>query len=553
MKNARNPWNLSDEFLTDSAGKRADSGDDFGALTILNKRAGLYPPSADAWAIYAEIYEHLELWHLAADAWFRFLDVCNEADFGEGYEGLAIAFLNMGNDFQSAYFYSRAFPEEETEDETEELAEFLGHDEPSAEPPKLHLVGEADPETLREGLDLMRRGELEEARERFLLVDADSPDHPSAAGLAAMCLLMMEEEEQAERECEELLAVYPDNTQVLTTYIAVLGARGERKRAREIAKHLASLPADATDELYRIATALCETGLDEEAYRVLTELKKRLPYDENVLFFSAAAGYKLGKLDEAISSLETLTSICPRKAVAQYYLEHLRMIRDGDETELEMGYFYRMPQKEYRRIANCFLAALRSDTEDMEQNFPEDQDFEECFRLAFDELEGRDEKIQMVAVKAAARAGYDDLLREILLDYTGNDFIKFSILHEVTVRNENNSFGTVFLNMYREFFTHSINIGPRKAEEFLDAFADVYSKYGLLGEDNEGKICGAAEDIYAAVEDAGAWKYMNERAALASAIYREARISGGIQPLSEICDMFDANRYVTQEILDLLM
>ncbi len=544
-------WNLSDEFLIQSAERRLDSKDYFGALTMLNKRAELYPPSADALALYADIYEDLEQWSLAADAWFRFLDVCNEADFPEGYEGLSIVFLNMGNEFQSAFYYSRAYPDD-PDDEIEEFTEFLDNFDPEEEPPRLHVVGELDPEALKEGLDLMREGGLKEARERLLEVDESSPDHPSAAGLAAMCLLMMGEEEEAEKECDALLDAYPDNVQALTTYIAVLGARGNKDRAKSVAKRLSALQTDATDDLYRIATALCETGLDEEAYKILLRLKIRLPYDENILYFFAVASYHLGKIDEAIGALETLTTIFPRKAVAKYYLQHLRRVRDGDEKEFEMGYFYRMPPAEYRRIANFFLAICKADDEDIPA-LSEMPDLEFYLRIAFDELEGRDEKFQMLAVKVAGRTRYDGFLREQLLDYMGSDLVKFAILHEFTARNEEESFGTVFINLYREFFTHTIDIGERKSKEFLDAFADVYSKYGLLGEDNEGKICAAAEDLYAALEDAGAWRYMNERAALASAIYRESRLKGSLQTLDDICDMFDADRYVTQEILDFLM
>ncbi len=551
MKGGTKTWNISDEFLIESAEKRLDNGDYSGALKMLNRRAELYPPSADAWALYADIYEDLELWQLAADAWFRFLDVCNEADFPEGYEGLAVAFMNMGNDLQSAFYYSRAYPED-PEDGMDDLVEFLDHYTPAERPPELHIVGDADPEALKEGVEIMREGRLKEARERFLLVDEDSPDYPSAAGLAAMCLLMMGEEEEAEKECEALLPQYPDSIQALTTYVAVLDARGDRERAKKAASHLAELRSDATEDLYRIATALCETGLDEDAFRVLTELRKRLPYDDTVLFFYAVAAYHVGKVGAAISSLETLTAVFPRKVIAGYYLRHLRRIRDGEEEKLDMNYFYRLPQEEYGRVGNYLLSALRADDSaiHMLAGSPE---LQYCFRAAFDELEGRDENLQMIAIKVAARTRNDDFLREQLLDYTGNDLVKFSILHELTVRNEENSFGTVFLNLYREFFTHTINIGSKKAEEFLAAFADVYSKYGLLGEDNEGKLCAAAEDIYIALENACAWHYMDERAALASAIYREARLPGSLQSLKEICEMYDADRYVTEEILDYLM
>ena len=91
---------FSDEFLLESVEKRFQEGNYLGALTLLNKRNAMYAPSADAAALAADIYEEMELYPLAADAWFRFLDTCNEADFSEGYEGLAIAFMNMGREVQ---------------------------------------------------------------------------------------------------------------------------------------------------------------------------------------------------------------------------------------------------------------------------------------------------------------------------------------------------------------------------------------------------------------------------------------------------------------------
>ena len=65
----------------------------------------MYSPSADASALYADVYEALSLWGPCADAWFRFLDTCNEADFAEGYEGLSVAFANMGDTLRAELFY----------------------------------------------------------------------------------------------------------------------------------------------------------------------------------------------------------------------------------------------------------------------------------------------------------------------------------------------------------------------------------------------------------------------------------------------------------------
>ncbi len=545
--------NLSDEFLLDSAEKRYREGDYLGALTMLNKRAGMYDSSADACALYADIYEEMGLYRLSADAWFRFLDTCNEADFSEGYEGLAVAFMNLNNEVQSALYYQRSLSDEELRFELTRLDK----EEISSvrKKPELRIVYSADgsqgnPNALAEGLGLLKNGRLEEARAAFRDIPAASADYASSYGLAAMCTLMLGDEEGAEKECRELLEKYPENVQALTTYCAVLGARENKNEAKEVAKKLAELKADATDDLYRVATALCETGLDKEAYEKLCILKKRLPYDDNVLYFHAVSAYKIQKKEEAIDSLERLTTIFPRKAVARYYLERLRALRDGDGEPLSMTYYYRMPEEEYRAVADFLITASNAPEPELLSELPS---LDEFYRLAFDELEGRDEKLQMIAAKVAVRCRADKFVRETLLDYEGDEIIKLSILHDITMRNEDDSFGVVICNLYKEFFTHKLEIGERKKEAFLKAFSDVYSKFALLGEENEGKICAAAEDIYVTLGEAEAWEYIDERASLAAAIYRESRTKRGERSIDEIVKMFDADKIIVERILNFMM
>ncbi len=554
MRAKRDGFMFSEEFLYESAEKRFDAGDFFGALTVLNKFTSQYPPNADVWALYADIYESLELYGAAADAWFRFLDTCNEADFGEGYEGLAVAFMNLGNNIQSAYYYHRAAEDggEESDYGLDELAEALS--ETAEEKPRLRLVeeGAPDPDTLREGLILLKEGDLEAAKKRLGEIDETSSDFPSAKGLAAMCTLMLGDEEGAERECEELLKAHPDNIQALTTYCAVLGARGNRAGAKEVAKRLSELDADHTDDMYRVATALCETGLDEEAYELLEKLKIRLPYDENVLYFHAVAAYHIGKLEEGISSLERLTTVYPRKAVAQYYLERMRKLRDGDGEKFPMSYYYRVPEEEYHTVANFLLGAADMD-ENLMGRIAALPELTEFFRISFDEMEGRDEKLQLLAAKVAVRTRSDDFLREALLDCEGDEIVKLSILHDLVMRNEDDSFGTVFLNIYREFFTHELRLGEEKKEELLRSFADVYSRFALLGEENEEKLCMAAEDLYATLAEADALDLLAHRAEIAAVIYREARMQRGERSFAEIAKIFEADRALAQKILDYMI
>ncbi len=539
---------LSDDFLLESAEKRYSSGDYLGALTMLNKRSEMYEPSADASALYADVYDALELYPLCADAWFRFLDTCNEADFAEGYEGLSVAFMNMGETMQADFFYRRAFDAED--------GLFTSDEEPPS-PPELRLIHSddgsvGDPEILRRGINYIRVGELDKAREELAEVPPESIDFPSASGLIAMCMLLTGDTDGAAQECEKLLRYHPDNVHALTTYCAVLGAKGEREEAAKVGKRLAAVEVDSVEDLFRVSTALCETGLDGEAYEKLTLLKEKLPYSDDVLWFHAVAAYHIGKADEAIASLERLTTVYPRKAIARYYLVRMREERESGTAEIPIGYFYRLPEEEYKVIAGFFLTANAAKKADAEQlaELPELGDY---FRIAFDQLDGRDEKLQSLAAKISVKCRYDSFVREILLDFTADEAIKLGMLRDLTMRNEENSFGAVICNFYREFFTHKIEIGPKKHAAFLRAFSEVYSKYALLGEENEEKLVNAAEDVYCTLEDADALDLIDEEAAVSAVIYREARMVRSERSVETVAKLFDANVRVVKEILNFII
>ena len=541
---------LSDEFLMESAEKRYEAGDYMGALTMLNKRAEMYQPSADASALYADIYEAFSLWGLSADAWFRFLDTCNEADFGEGYEGLSVAFANMGDALRAELFYRRAY---EATGEAPPLPEF-DVDEYAAEEqrPQLRLIHSddgtvSDPELLRRGVMYVKTGELDKAKEVLSEIEPESSDFPSACGLIAMCKLLTGDTAGAAEECEKMLEYHPDNIHALTTYCAVLGAQDRKEEAKEVGRKLAGIDADTVEDLYRISTALCETELDDEAYQKLTKLLTMQPYDDNILWFHAAAAFRSGRKEEAISSLETLTTVYPRKVVAKLYLERLR----GDK-EVFFTYFYRLPDADYKELLNFLMMADGVDPE-MAERLGGEKEFLNYIRLAFDHLEGNDRKLQQLAAKVAVKCRAEDAVREILLDFNADEFLKLSILQDLVERNEDNSFGIVICNFYREFYTHKMEFDGRRPDEFLKAFAAVYSRYAISREENERKILYAAEDVNYTLVDAGADDFFSETDAIAAVIYREARVSETEQTVDDVAKLFGANVHTVKEILNFII
>ena len=539
---------FSDEFLLDSAEKRYEAGDYMGTLTMLNKRAGMYRPCADASALYADVYEAFSLWIPCADAWFRFLDTCNEADFGEGYEGLSVAFANMGDALRAELYYRRSF-EVSGEVPPSDLDE---EDFVPEQRPQLRLIHSddgtvSDPDLLRRGVLFVKLGELDKAKEVLSEIEPGSEDFPSACGLIAMCKLLTGDTAGAAEECERMLEYHPDNIHALTTYCAVLGAQDRKEEAKAVGRKLAAMDSDSAEDLYRIATALCETGLDGEAYEKLTKLKGMQPYDDSILWFHAVAALRSGRKEEAISSLETLTTVYPRKVIATLYLERLR----GDK-EVTISYFYRLPEDTYKELTSFLLMADGVEPE-MAERLGGDKEIENYIRLAFDQLEGRDQKLQQLAARVAVKCRCDDVVRELLLDFEGDEFIKLSMMRDLVLRNEDNSFGVVICNFYREFYTHKMEFDGRRPDQFMEAFAEVYSRYSITADDNERKLLYAAEDVNYTLVDADAEDLFAEKDALAAAIYREARLTDGERGIETIANLFNANVHTVKEILNFLI
>ena len=539
---------FSDEFLLDSAEKRYEAGDYMGTLTMLNKRAGMYRPCADASALYADVYEAFSLWIPCADAWFRFLDTCNEADFGEGYEGLSLAFANMGDALRAELYYRRSF-EVSGEVPPSDLDE---EDFVPEQRPQLRLIHSddgtvSDPDLLRRGVLFVKLGELDKAKEVLSEIEPGSEDFPSAGGLIAMCKLLTGDTAGAAEECERMLEYHPDNIHALTTYCAVLGAQDRKEEAKAVGRKLAAMDSDSAEDLYRIATALCETGLDGEAYEKLTKLKGMQPYDDSILWFHAVAALRSGRKEEAISSLETLTTVYPRRVIATLFLERLR----GDK-EVTISYFYRLPEDTYKELTSFLLMADGVEPE-MAERLGGDKEIENYIRLAFDQLEGRDQKLQQLAARVAVKCRCDDVVRELLLDFEGDEFIKLSMMRDLVLRNEDNSFGVVICNFYREFYTHKMEFDGRRPDQFMEAFAEVYSRYSITADDNERKLLYAAEDVNYTLVDADAEDLFAEKDALAAAIYREARLTDGEHGIETIANLFNANVHTVKEILNFLI
>lgn len=560
------PIDLSEERLLKMASQMVDNRNLTGALRMLNKNAQTNGNSEASYMLYAEIYDDMNLYEKSINAWFNFLDCATETPLNDAYEGLAVDFMNLGNDTMASYYYGKLLnvcydiPDCGKDQIFESLMPVETPHLRFAYPPELCDYTKE----IAEGIELMRINDYENAVKSFDMVHEKSDKYLTARNYIAMCKIIMNKSEEAEEECNHLLKRYPNNIQALTMLAAVKTEQKKYNESRQLALKLLSIPVTATDEIYKIATVCCENQMHEEAYSLFLKLQSELGYDSTVLYFLAVSAYNSGKISESLTAFEKLLTIYPNAVTARYYYDLIKeqvqaqenpehneqsVQTEQNEQKQSFSYFYRLPEKQKIdsiKILSVACALPKAEARRLCQTV----DLSQIILWAFDEGDTREEgELQYLAVSCAAKVRYDDILRSILLNSFLSDGLKVYTLNELALRNEENSFGVVICNTYKRAETHKLRLGKTKRSKFMQAYAHLFSHFAIIEERYGNKIACATEDIYSALESNGVLSLAADEKSLTAAIYLYSDINDvGING-KNVYSVFDADKNTTAMIL----
>lgn len=543
---------LSEKRLAMLADKYYNEGNYFSALKFAYKQYEFYGGDGEVFTRFADIYEGMGL-HLSAINWlYRFLDIANEQDLPDIYEGLAVNYLNIGNETQSAYYYNKLIDADETlPDETKwEILNAFSKDKRSkfrfVYPPQL-----ADyTKEIEYSSKLLKTGNCKGAVAVLDTVAKGSKDYASAKEMQAVAHLLSGELDDAENACRELLAEIPDNTRVLATLGAVYLEQGREEESRAIALKLYAQKQDDTDDLYKVATVCCENGLHREAYEKFCQLEKKLPFDGRMLYFKAVSAYKCGYLEESEKAFNTLCTVYPDAEVAKYYLKALRL-RDenGLQAEDEPTYFYHLSKEE--REARCrSLVHIGKCARDEAQLFGLIALHDGYFAWCFDEMDGEDHDLQYLALVTAEHVRADSFLKEILLDCEVADVLKIETLRLLYMRNEDLEVGLVLCHIYRKVFLSRIRLGRKKRRRFLEGYSALASKFVVVNDAYGERIRASAEKLYTDLEKADGLDLIEKAEDCACALYFASGLKEFGNDLQAIASALDANPDTVQAILE---
>ncbi len=530
---------FSDDRLLAIAADMIDGHNYIGALKMLNKNAGITGNDEDSYMLYAEAFDDMGLYERSIHHWFKFLDVAEFNDLADCYEGLAIGYMNLGNEQFSAYYYNKLLVEtDEVDAETREqiVRDFLSDEDNPLKfsyPPELADVSDV----MREGVEFMKDGEFEKAVEKFSSVAEGNPRWASARNYIAMCHVVNDRCDLAEEECLKVLEKQPQNVQALSTLAAVKNETGNRGEAVALTEALLKLDMTDPDDIYKAATVCCENKMHREAYNLFCKMGEEVQYDKNVLYFKAISAFNSKMYDKCFSAFDTLLTVYPDSPTAQFYCNVARTMHDGGAFE-ELGYFYTLPTEVKKASVKVLAAFLRLSNKQAVRLADElniDSHIKWCFE---EDAPGGSEELRGLAAQVAVKARSDDYIRDLLLHPTLSDSLKVDIIELLCARAEDNVFGVVVCNIYKRITMQKLNTGAKKRKNFRTAYARLVSHFSILDDSYGAKFITAAEELYNRLEKEGRLDAASDTDALTAAIFSNSNITDTGITKDNLCAFF---------------
>ena len=548
MKNVQvRKIDFSRKRIANLADKYYNEGQFLPALRLAYKEMNTYGGDPDVFARLADIYEGMGLHGSAINSWFRFLDVAADEDLPDIYEGLAVNFLAIGNESQSAYYYNKLIDADDTlpEENKLDIAEAFSTSKRDqfrfVYPPKLADYSKE----VSIGSKALKAGDCKKAISELSKVEKGSKEYTAAKEIQSIAYLLSGQPTEAEAACREILEVEPNDVRAQATLAAVYLEQGKKEESRALALQLAAQEQQDTDDLYKVATVCCENDLHEEAYKKFAQLDAKMPYDGKMLYFKAVAAYKSGRLDDAERALDTLCTVYPDAEVAKYYLKALRGYREGIEngeqvSAPEFRYFYYLPQEERERRCGSLLK-IGGCAKDEAQIFGLLALHDGYFHWCFDEMDGGDHDLQYLGLVTAIHVRADEFVREVLLDYEVLDVLKVEGLRLLLERNEDMDVGVVLYSIYRRVPLYRIRIGRKRHRKFVEGYAKVASKFAIIQDSYGEKLADAAEELYRSLEFYNSLDLIDNTDDCACAIFLTAGLKELGQDVNFIASAFDAD------------
>ncbi len=282
--------------------------------------------------------------------------IANGGAPAECYYGLALNQLGR-NELESArralMIYRRHAGDDEYIEDAAGLADEIEYMRMTKRPQDRRL-GRAARQTVRAG-EALRKGETQRGLRMLRASLEANPDRCETRAMYALALRLAERTDEAAEQAE--LIADSENASVRALCIAaqVFSFTNHEFRAKQtIRRVMDQKPTDA--DLRLLIYSLGEMKMHVEAAEAARMALRETPHDKTMLHVRAVALKLCGADDRAVLPLwQRILRIDPDDTIARYYFETAQR---GELSQIELDYFYDVPQSEFARRTADLSAPL---------------------------------------------------------------------------------------------------------------------------------------------------------------------------------------------------
>ncbi|MCD8285681.1 MAG: tetratricopeptide repeat protein [Clostridia bacterium] len=534
-----------------------DDGQTIEALRILNRNAALNGNDEVSYFLYAEIYDELGLHDKAVHNLFKSLDYEEEVDPDECYKGLAVCYMNLGDKRMCSYYYSmylNTSSGEEPDESMEDVQDFIEERKPSS-PLRVVWPPEAADfsDVFDKGVVQAMSDDTKDAIETFEQIPEGNSLYMSSRMNIATCHMLLGEFGAAEEECRKVLSEDPDNMLALINMANLYIEKKEPDKARRIAEEkFRTYETDNTEEMYKMASVYCETGLHKDAYELFSRMMSEYGiYHLNVLFFRAVAAFNAQLGQEALDAINLMLDVYPVSVNALYTKSVMYQAVKTDKYFF-MEYSFGLPDdlaNEYMTLLHAFNRLSKTRAREIYKN----TDILNVILWCFDgEFMENKEELQETALSVAVKIGEYDIVRDYLLERRIPNSTKIHAIVQLAERNMDESYGVVISDIMYRVYLKKLTIGRKYHAQFLHAYGLIVGRFAFMDETIGRSIAPVAENIYARMEAEDILDRCDDTGALAMAMYKKAGMPFEKISADTMCAILNTDMSKVNDLLTLI-
>ena len=265
----------------------------------------------------------------------------------ECYYGLALNQLGR-NELESAgralMIYRRQAGDDEYIEDADGLSDEIEYMRAMKRPLDRRLA-RSQKQGIRAG-EALRQGETGRALRMLETSLAADPDRSETRAMYALALRLAKRMDEAAEQARLISADENASVRALCIASQVLYAANREAEAERIIRHVIDQkPNDA--DLRLLVYSLGEMNMHAEAAEAARAALRETPHDKAMLHARAVALKLSGAADETLLPFwQRILRIDPDDTIARYYFETAQR---GELSQIELEYFYDVPQSEYER------------------------------------------------------------------------------------------------------------------------------------------------------------------------------------------------------------